>query len=341
MTTTDLWECDSISVRPAGTLGSAPNPDSKAAQFVWSIAIFAARENPSELLATIDAIILAASQPTIIDVMINGNPELAIQIAKQIRPIPVAAHSRCIRVWSIPLGGKAHAWNEYVHQVWPNTTYAFFVDGYARPRHDAFALLASALTLSSDAIAGTGVPSSGRTAHKLREEMLRCGGLQGSFFALKRSAIEEFRLRKFKLPLGLYGFDTLLGAVLGYGLDPSKNEWNAKGFILFNPDVTWTSDVKEWWRPIAVRTQFKRILNNALRVLVIKATKNFLAHRKLPPEQLPRTVEDFVLGWVRDYPDDARKILWKSPLCNLALAKLRQPKNWAAAEYAPQLIYSA
>jgi len=339
----DTIECaaDAAAVGMREFTASGHQSASDLSGFLWSVAIFAAREQPGELIATIGSIVQAASQPTVIDVMVNGNHELAAEIGKRIAMTPIVVDSIRIRVWSIPLGGKAHAWNEYVHLVWPGTRLAFFVDGYARPRLDAFELLAAGVASAPAALAGTGVPSSGRTAHKLGAEMLREGGLQGSFFVLKESVMNEFRDSGFRLPLGLYGFDTLLGAVLAFGLDPSKNQWNAKGCILIHPEVTWTSDKKNWWRPSVVRTQYKRILNNALRVLVIQATKNYLAQRKLPPEQLPRTVEDFVLGWVNDNPDDARKTLRESPLSRLALAKLREPRNWSVAKQAPKLIYAS
>jgi len=322
-------------------LGASEPRHCASTRYPWSVAIFAARETPEELLATIDAIAQAATEPTVIDVMVNGNPGLAAEITALSATMSPPEDSVCLRVWSLALGGKAHAWNQYLHFVWPGTETAFFVDGYARPRPDAFRLLAAAMSSAPRSLAGTGIPSSGKSAQRAREELLRDGGLQGNFFAIKQSAMHALRDSNFELPLGLYGFDSLLGAVLAFGLDPSKHPWSVKEFILVHPDVTWTVDEKKWWRYSTVKTHFKRILNNALRVLVVQATKNFLAQRKLPPEQLPRTVEDFVLDWVKRCPDEARKTLWKSPLCRLALAKLREPRDWSAAEQAPAMLYAS
>lgn len=312
----------------------------KSKYFLWSVAIFTAREQPSELFETIKATVKATNDHTIIDVMVNGNQSLAVSISDLIKLMHLPENSPLIRIWSIPLGGKAHAWNQYVHHVWPSANIAFFVDGYARAHPDAFKLLATGMSVTNDAIAGTGVPTSGKTAIQLREDTLRDGGLHGAFFAIKEETMVELRRKNIRLPLGLYGFDTLLGAVLAFGLDPMKNEWDVRKYIFVHPDVTWEIDEKKWWRYSVVRTQFKRIYNNALRKLVVGATKNHLAKRKWSPESIPRTIEDFVLLWANDNPNEVLQTFKKSPLSLIVLHKLRKPKDWSAAAIEPLLVYS-
>ena len=317
---------------------SINNPSEESNRYSWCVAVFAARETPLQLLATINAIVHAAHEPTVIDVMVNGNSSLAREFAALVKTtgqLPV------IRIWLVALGGKAHAWNQYVHLVWPGAMNTFFVDGYASIHPNALELLATGMSSSPHSIAATALPTSGASASTLREQMTRHGGLTGALFALKESTMGELRTRDIRLPLGLYGFDTLLGAVLGFGLDPAKNEWNPQKYILVHPEVTFTIPTKKWWRYSDVKTQLNRILNNALRVLVIQATKNFLAYRKLPPEHLPRTIEDFILGWMQMDPPGASRTLWKSPLCWVALNKLRHPKDWSAAELPPNMLYAS
>jgi len=314
--------------------------EENVSNILWSIAIFTAREQPSELLATIVAAMQASSKNTVIDVMVNGNLSLADNICKNITTIKLTVDSPLIRVWFIKLGGKAHAWNQYVHQVWPGSKLAFFIDGYARISTSAMSLLSVGMSNAADAIAGTGVPSSGSTAVKLREDTLREGGLHGAFFAIKEDTMLALRQRSFRLPLGLYGFDTLLGAVLAFGLDPSVNEWNPKKCIFVHPDVTWIIDEKKWWRYSVIKTQFNRIQNNALRKLVVGATKDHLAKRKMRPEKIPRTIEEFIFNWVTANPDEAKATLIKYPLCRLILRKLSEPRDWSAADIAPKLIFS-
>lgn len=315
--------------------------DIDSSKFRWTVAIFSAREQSHELIATINSILQACTEPTVIDVMVNGNIDLAEEIAGLIEMMVLSPESPVIRVWSIPLAGKAHAWNQYVHLIWPGSRLAYFVDGYARVEPNGFQLLAESMATATQALAGGGVPVSGRTANQLREHTLRVGGLHGALFVLKEAVMIEMRDRAFKLPLGLYGFDSLLGAVLAFGLDPLRNQWDIRKYVILHPDVTFTIDEKKWWRYSVIKTQFRRILNNALRTLVVRATIDFLAHRKLPPEELPRTVEEFVLKWVRNCPDEARKLQWKSPVCRLVLRKLREPRDWSAAEQAPKLVYAS
>lgn len=319
--------------RTATDLAASP------AAYSWTVAVFAAREQIAELRATVDALLRAASAPTLIDVMINGNRQLADAFAAQLRGATAAAPGVGIRVWSVALGGKAHAWNQYLHQVWPGQAPAFFVDGYARVDADGLQLLAAALASRPQVLAAGGVPTAGRMLRDL-PHILDEGGMYGALFAFKAGVMAELKRRDFHLPLGLYGFDSLLGAVVGFGLDPASNAWDVKRYIHLHPDVGFHIDAKQWWRYSVARTQFRRIINNALRTLVVGATRNHLALRKLPPEALPRTVEDFVLGWVSAYPDEARRTLRRSPLCRLALAELRQPKDRSAAALPPALVYS-
>jgi hypothetical protein len=49
-----------------------------------------------------------------------------------------AGRNGSLRIWSITVGDKAFAWNEYLHRIWPASAMTFFIDGYAEVRSDAF-----------------------------------------------------------------------------------------------------------------------------------------------------------------------------------------------------------
>ncbi|WP_300452762.1 hypothetical protein [Accumulibacter sp.] len=291
-------------------------------------------------MTTIEAVIAASVEPSVVDVIVNGNESLATEAAGLLARRFFPTDSPTVRIWSTPLGGKAHAWNQYVHLIWPGSRFTFFVDGYARVKDDAFQLLAAALPAVPAALAGTGVPSSGTDVVRARTELLSEGGLRGAFFALKKPVMDELRSRNIRLPLGLYGFDTLLGAILAFGLDPARHAWDVRTHIFVHPDVTWTIEEKKWWRYAVVKTQWRRKLNNALRALVVQATKRFLSQRKMPPEQLPPTIEQFVLGWIEECPQQARQTLAGSPLRRWEVRKLRRPRDWSLAAQAPRLVYA-
>ena len=309
----------------------------------WSVAIFAARETPEELLKTIRSVTTAATEPTIVDVLVNGNTTLAPRIRKSFENAlshETEAAAGTLRIWHIKQGGKGHAWNQYIHLLWPQTEISFFVDGYVQPKPDAFVRLARHLRDTPAALACTGTPSSGRTAQRIREEMLSDGGLHGNLFALRSQTIEELRQTRFELALGLYSFDTVLGAILAYGLDPQTKQWDAKGRIIVAPDVTWTTEEKRWWRPADVKTQLKRYINIAQRVLEREATKYYLQKRKLPIGSFPKRVDDYVLTWMSECPEQARKALWRSPLSRVALRRITRPADWSMAVLAPELVYA-
>lgn len=310
----------------------------RASAFSWAVAVFAARETPHELRSTLDAIVEAANAATVIDVMVNGNAALAAAIAQWLGAGKRGAGPAVVRVWSIALGDKAHAWNQYVHAVWPGAPLSFFVDGYVRLKPDALALLAAGMAASPGALGGTGVPTSGRTAAKLRQHMLAEGGMHGNLFVLTEAVMERLRQSRFHLPLGIYRTDSTLGAALAFGLDPSQYPWDIKNRVFVHPDASWTTEERKWWRYAEVKSQLKRLLRQSQGVLENLAVEDFLAHRKLAPADLPRTASELVLEWVERCPDKAGATLSRSPLSRIALKKFRAPRDWSAAEEAPALI---
>ena len=203
----------------------------------WAVAIIAARESIEMLRSTIGATVAAsAGRDTIVDLLINGNSALARECAAW------ASNTYCgtarLRVWSIGQGDKAHAWNEYVHRIWPAGRTAFFLDGYARPRTDGLAQLDASLAKAPEAFGATGVPTSGRSAPALRAAMLSGGGFHGNMNAIPVHAMTQLRTSRFCLPLGLYRTDSLIGSVLMFALDPTTQQWDPRRIVV-NGEATW------------------------------------------------------------------------------------------------------
>lgn len=317
------------------------NQNATPSSYVWAVAVFASRECASELLLTINAIVAASNQRTVIDIMVNGNPTLAKETARLLVDTNLSTAGLAIRVWSIALGDKAHAWNQYVHHVCPSAGLYFFVDGYVHLMRDALQLLDDGLEAHPSALGGTGVPTTGRTAAALRQQMLTEGGIHGNLFALKAPTMQVLRQKKFCLPLGIYRTDPTLGAALAFGLDPTQYEWDIKSRVFVHPQVTWTTIEKKWWRYAEIKSQFKRILRQGQGVLENKAVENFLAVQKRAPEQLPRTAAELVLGWVKQYPAEAAAAMWRAPLSRLALDKFRDKRDWSCAAEPPVLVSTA
>jgi hypothetical protein len=305
----------------------------------WSIAILSSRETPNVLAAAIRAAAQAASDSiSLIDVVVNGNEGLASLSSHWVMNGRGAAWPH-IRVWHTSTGDKANAWNQYVHAIWPGSTVAFFVDGYAGVKLDVFRLLSEGLGRDQHALAAAAVPTEGRSAKRLRTIMLRDGGMHGNLYAVRGNTLAILRERGFRLPLGIYRTDPALGAVIAFGLDPAGNQWDPRR-VLVHPQATW-SILTESPNPLhAVRGMWARIMRQAQGDLENAALRDHFSIRKCRPESLPRTSYDLVRSWMTANPNDSTRIFHRNWLTYLAWRKLRTPRDWSQAENTPRLLAS-
>lgn len=302
----------------------------------WSIAVFAARETLAVLASSVRAAIAACTgRQACIDVLINGNPALADAFASVAKGLDSGGTQ--LRVWSIAAPDKAHTWNEYVYRIWDTGGMAFFIDGYAQVRPDALAAMERCLAATPDALGATGVPTCGRSATAIREQMLRHGGIHGNLFAISAEGMEGIRKTGFRLPLGIYRTDPLIGSVLMFRLDPANNSWDPRRIVV-EPTATWHVDGIEDLTLKNITGQFRRILRQAQGDLENKAAREHLALRQLPPQQLPRTVAEMIDGWIKAQPTQARSLFLKRPLCLYAARKVAAPRDWSATTIAPRLV---
>lgn len=309
-------------------------------RYTCSIAVFTSRETLDEIVGTLQSIAQAAEKPMLIDVITNGNRALSDELAAASPRLTAMLPDHVgLRLWWVALGNKAHAWNQYVATIWPETEIAFFIDGYVHIRPDLLTLAEQTLQESPGAIAVSGFPLSGRSSETVQAVLHEDGGLHGNFFAINKATMSALRARQITLPLGLYGFDTVLGGFLGYGLDPQNNAWDIQHRVTTAAGLHWHVREKQWWNVVDLRTQFKRILNNALRVLVRKATIEYLSVQKRPPEQLPKTIETYILEWAAAHPGQLYRALSISPLSLIAYRKLQKPRDWSRANISPELRF--
>lgn len=306
-------------------------------QMKWAVAIFAARETSSVLASSVHAAIVACvGRSATIDVLINGNPLLAQDFCKLTGTIGTG---NCkLRVWEIDAPDKAHAWNEYVHCIWEAGDITFFIDGYARPKPDALEKIEQRLAASPNAMAASGVPTSGRSAKAMREAMLRSGGgIHGNLYALTGSSMKGVRETGFHLPLGIYRTDPLLGAVLTYRLDPSVHKWT-RGSVVSVAGATWDVDGIAELSYKNLMAYFKRRLRQAQGMLESQAFRDHMSIKRLSPSLLPVTAQEMVNNWLKSRPELARSIFLKNPLCLYAAYKLREPRDWSKTQVAPVLL---
>ncbi|OOV07296.1 hypothetical protein [Rhodoferax fermentans] len=311
-------------------------------QHPWTVVIFACRESLSRLRQTLDAAKVSAASCAVIHVLVNGNQALASALAQELTQRQLSAAKDeggpAIQVWSIPLGDKANAWNQYIHQIWAGEEIAFFVDGYVRLNPDAVDLLGHAVAANTQALAGTGVPTMGRSAKALRENMIVNTGYHGNFCCIKGHTIGQMRDKHIRLPVGLYRTDSLMGAFLCFALDPSKHAWEDYR-IHVHPSASWKIDEAKWWRWRDVRAAVNRHFRQVRGKLENAAFTDHLAKRQCSPAKLPATARELVLEWAMCYPDDFKRITRKNILAKQALAAFQSASLMPSHAIEPALVW--
>jgi hypothetical protein len=305
----------------------------------WSVAVFSSRESLQVLSSSIAAILKATRQTaTIIDIILNGNLELANEVARHVETIqPVGNKATMIRVWYLPVADKAHSWNEYVHSIQPESETVFFMDGYAQVMPDALNLIRDGLSSTPKAIAASGVPSFGRSAASQTELMVREGGIHGSLYAVRGSFLQRVRSADFRLPLGLYRTDGVLGAVISFDLDPAKNDWDT-GRIFVHPQATWKIRPFAARRIADLRSHFKKVMRQSQGILENLAVREHLAIQRKTPQSLSRTAAELVRDWIDGHRSVALMTFLRNPLCMVAAWTLLRSRDWSDAAVPPRLI---
>jgi len=305
----------------------------------WSVAIFSSRETVQTLISTIDALLKAANDvATVVDVMINGNRELADEAGRHIETLqPVGRPRTIIRVWYIQVADKAHAWNQYVHDILPSSDVVFFVDGYVQVMPDALKLISDGFNDAPKALAASGVPTIGRSAGMQTELMLREGGIHGNLYAVRRDFVGQLRSTDFRLPLGIYRTDGVLGAVICFALDPAKNDWDSAR-IFVHPRATWKIRPSSFLSLADVRSHFKKVMRQAQGVLENLAVRQHMAIEKKTPQSLPRTTTELIEIWIASNPAMAFKAMLRNPLCLIAARRIRRVRDWSEASVPAHLV---
>lgn len=307
----------------------------------WSIAIFVARETVDTLAAAVRAADAACvGEPAVIEVLVNGNRELALQASKLIEEGALCRLATAVRVWSIEVGDKAHAWNCYVHCIWQPGQTAFFIDGYVEVKPDALRVMNARFGDIPAPLGVTGVPTSGRSAAALRTQMLSSGGLHGNMHAISAETMAAMRAAGFRLPLGLYRTDSLIGAVLMYKLDPAQYRWDLQ-CIAVEPAATWDVRSNSEFTLKNIVGQFKRILRQAQGDLENRAVREHLAIKRRLPQELPHTSRELVNLWLAEHGREAMALFAKRPARFYAARKLKAERDWTNAANPPELLMTS
>src|SRR5699024_4118512 len=154
------------------------------------------------------------------------------------------------------------AWNTHMHELEPNADIAFYIDGYVWVKPNAFSLLAEGLNNEGTRLAATGVPTQGRSADKLRANMIENGGIHGNLVAIRGSVMHQLRAMGFKCPIGSYLCGVLNGCMLNCNMNAGEDKWDRRS-ILVHPEASWGKPEETYADPRVIKGQIKRSLRQA------------------------------------------------------------------------------
>lgn len=306
------------------------------ASMKWSVAIFSSRETVDVLSKAIAAVLNAARGDVelSVDILVNGNRRLADEAGRLIDLSPSNVSKLSIRVWFISLADKAHAWNQYLCDVWPGSDISFFIDGYVQIEPDALMRISDGLAAAPHALAASGIPTIGWSAKTLQKN----SGMHGNLYAIKGDVVTQLRTICFRLPLGLYRTDPVVGAVICFGLNPAKYNWDASR-VLIQQDATWWFQPLRWWSVRDLRVHLKRMMRQAQGVLETVAIREHLAVRRKAPQHLPKTAAELIFGWIEAFPRRAAATFIRKPLSSLAALRLKYShRDWSETKIPPLII---
>lgn len=306
------------------------------AVYPYAISIFASRETTERALRTIADSANAAVPGSVIEVLVNGNAELATALGGRFDELPLPSDGK-LRLWNIQLGDKANAWNQYFHYIWARQELVWFVDGYVSPDSHAFQSMRAGLKENSQALGASGVPSTGRSAARLRREMLEAGGFHGNLCCIRGEVIERIVGDGVRLPLGTYWVDGLIGSLLHFNLDPARFERDL-GRVWVDPRATWAIESAGRLSVALLMAQFRRFQRQSKGAIENTALSDFLHRRKRRPASLPRTVNELVVDWARECPVSVLRRIYLHPMRWAAYRKLRIIPKQATSVESPEFV---
>jgi glycosyltransferase involved in cell wall biosynthesis len=182
-------------------------------KFRRAVAIFAHNEG-NNIVRCLESISKAMADGDECVVLNNGSSDNTGALVEEF-----IARNGFGRLVTIKVGDKANAWNVFVHDVRVVADVFVFLDGDCEIEKNALDALERCIVANPRLNAAAALPSA--TASKTnREAMIRYGGLAGNLYALSAKFVERVRESHVRLPVGLIGDDSLIGALAYWDLNP-------------------------------------------------------------------------------------------------------------------------
>ncbi len=261
-------------------------------KYRYAISAIASRESLYTLQKTLACCIDAAQMqhaPVVINILVNGNPALYDQLVDASKEIQFDASKPVdVNLFHYETGDKSNTVNEYIYSFRNKALIHVLIDGYVWVHADTLLKIDRELH-RKPFLAATGIPSMGRGARVLREQMLKEGGMHGNMCILSDACLSKIVEHDFRIPVFLYRSDGLLGAIINFNFEPASNAWDSRRVKVIS-DLTWTIPQGQLLHPRLIVVYFKRRLRQLQGNIENRAIKRLLSDEKREIGELPDNV---------------------------------------------------
>ena len=255
-------------------IGQSARRDDRNVHCELSVVVFASNEAAriEGCLASLKSA-LADWQDRCVTVIVNGSTDDTVLLARQ----QLQHWPQSVRLFEIPYGDKANAWNQYVHSLRPDAGWHVFVDGYLQFDDASLAALRTTLLRGQPHIlAATGLPAGDHTgALHMRQAVRSHGGILGGLHALRGDFVTAIAERGLLLPIGMYRGDGLIGSFVCHALDPLNQPWD-KNRVAIVDAARWHGMRLSPWSVSDIRRHLNRILKQAQGRMENRAIKHII-----------------------------------------------------------------
>ncbi len=185
-------------------------------------------------------------------VLANGCTDSTVAILKELQK----KYDK-LNVIEFSLGDKCNAWNEYVHNIAPQSDAHFFVDADVQFTKQVFPNLTGVLNNSNTANAVAGLPFSGRNKAYYRSLVTDRSCLFGNCYGLSKRFINLIREKKFKLPIGLCWIDSAITKAVNTDIDEQHNAFPNR--VVHDPKCGYTFSSLNFFKIDDIKLYLSRI----------------------------------------------------------------------------------
>ncbi|MDB5371737.1 MAG: hypothetical protein JWP04_379 [Belnapia sp.] len=202
----------------------------------WSIVILA-RGEAASLARCLEAIATAAAgHDAQVTLLLNGGVDASVAVAERFAAGTEGGTRPRLRLFHIPHGDRANAWNHYLHSLRPAAAMHVFVDAHAAMTPGALRSLAATLAEHPEAEAATALPSTGRRAAAQRAVLRSGDALHGSLHALRGRFLDRIAQEGLRLPVGLREIHPVIAGLLGDRIVVAEEAtWRVAPLARFSP----------------------------------------------------------------------------------------------------------